>query len=128
MHGASEQCMQATEIDLSCPTTPSLIVTTRRRLTPQGTSCSFLHAVTQLLHSMQRSASQMNFIRAMVFVSSLSLLRPASSAESFDVADGGFGFLHHRDRIVAVGGRRVDGLAAHHRGRTLRVILQHVPA
>src|SRR5881227_2377554 len=63
MHGASEQCMHATEIDRS-PGTPSLIVTTRRRLTPHGTSCSFLQAVTQLLHSMQRSASQRNFIRA----------------------------------------------------------------
>jgi len=35
---------------------------------PQGTSCSFLQAVTQALHSMQRSASQRNFIRAMVLV------------------------------------------------------------
>jgi hypothetical protein len=64
MQGASLQCMQATEIDFS-PGTPSFRVTTRRRFTPQGTSCSFLHAVTQPLHSMQRSASQMNFIRAM---------------------------------------------------------------
>ena len=45
--------------------TPSLSVTTRRRFTPHGTSCSFLQAVTQLLHSMQRSESQMNFMRAM---------------------------------------------------------------
>lgn len=66
MQGASLQCMQATEIDFS-PGTPSLRVMTRRRFTPQGTSCSFLQAVTQPLHSMQRSASQMNFIRAMVF-------------------------------------------------------------
>ena len=65
MQGASEQCMQATDIERS-PGTPSLMVTTRRRFTPQGTSCSFLHAVTQPLHSMQRSASQMNFILAMV--------------------------------------------------------------
>src|ERR1700746_4126847 len=65
MHGASEQCMQATEIDFS-PGTPSFSVTTRRRFTPHGTSCSFLHAVTQPLHSMQRSASHRNFIRAMV--------------------------------------------------------------
>ena len=64
MQGASLQCMQATEMDFS-PGTPSFRVTTRRRLTPQGTSCSFLQAVTQPLHSMQRSASQMNFIRAM---------------------------------------------------------------
>jgi hypothetical protein len=65
MHGASEQCMQATEIDRS-PGLPSLIVTTRRRLIPQGTSCSFLQAVTQALHSMQRSASHRNFMRAIV--------------------------------------------------------------
>ena len=64
MQGASEQCMQATEMDFS-PGTPSFKVTTRRRFTPQGTSCSFLQAVTQPLHSMQRSASQMNFMRAM---------------------------------------------------------------
>jgi hypothetical protein len=31
---------------------------------PHGTSFSFLQAVTQALHSMQRSASQRNFIRA----------------------------------------------------------------
>jgi hypothetical protein len=65
MQGASEQCMQATEIERS-PGNPSLSVTTRRRFTPQGTSCSALQAVTQPLHSMQRSASQMNFIRAIV--------------------------------------------------------------
>jgi hypothetical protein len=63
MQGASEQCMQAIEIDLS-PGVPSPMVTTRRRLMPQGTSCSFLHAVTQALHSMQRSASQRNFTLA----------------------------------------------------------------
>src|SRR4030081_1251940 len=66
MQGASEQCMHATEIDFSAPTTPSLMVTTRRRLTPQGTSFSCLQAVTQPLHSMQRSASHRNFILAMV--------------------------------------------------------------
>jgi hypothetical protein len=58
--------MHATEIDFS-PGTPSFKVTTRRRFTPHGTSCSFLQAVTQPLHSMQRSASQINFIRAIVF-------------------------------------------------------------
>jgi hypothetical protein len=63
MHGASVQCMHATEIERS-PGFPSLIVTTRRRLMPHGTSFSFLHAVAQALHSMQRSASQRNFIRA----------------------------------------------------------------
>ena len=62
--GASVQCMQAIEIERS-PGLPSLIVTTRRRLMPHGTSCSFLQAVTQALHSMQRSASQRNFMRAM---------------------------------------------------------------
>jgi hypothetical protein len=64
MHGASEQCMQATEM-LRSPGMPSFSVTTRRLLTPHGTLCSALQAVTQPLHSMQRSASQMNFILAM---------------------------------------------------------------
>src|SRR5207342_1052946 len=63
--GASVQCMQAMETERS-PGLPSLRVMTRRRLMPQGTSCSFLQAVTQALHSMQRSASQRNFIRAMI--------------------------------------------------------------
>src|SRR5882672_1131887 len=63
--GASVQCMQAIETERS-PGLPSLMVTTRRRLMPQGTSCSFLQAVTQALHSMQRPASQRNFIRAIV--------------------------------------------------------------
>src|SRR3954467_7733265 len=96
MHGASEQCMQATEMDFSAPTTPSLMVTTRRRFTPHGTSFSCLHAVTQPLHSMQRSASQRNFILAMAF-SSVSFLRLRH------LADGCFGFLHHRHAIVAIG-------------------------
>src|SRR5207245_4916676 len=63
--GASVQCIQAMETERS-PGLPSLMVTTRRRLMPHGTSCSFLQAVTQALHSMQRSASQRNFIRAIV--------------------------------------------------------------
>jgi len=63
--------MQATEIDFSAPTTPSLMVTTRRRFTPQGTSFSFLQAVTQPLHSIQRSASHRNFILAMALSLSL---------------------------------------------------------
>src|SRR5207253_11340596 len=63
-HGASVQCMHAIETERS-PGLPSLIVTTRRRLMPHGTSFSFLQAVTQALHSMQRSASQRNFMRAM---------------------------------------------------------------
>jgi len=40
MHGASEQCMHATEIERS-PGCPSFNVTTRRRFTPQGTSFAF---------------------------------------------------------------------------------------
>src|SRR6267143_6000926 len=100
MQGASEQCMHATEIERS-PGSPSFSVTTRRRFTPQGTSFAFLHAVTQPLHSMQRSASQRNFIRAMSG-SSFSLLRP------LDLAEGGLAFLHHRHAVVAVGGAGVD--------------------
>jgi len=64
-HGASVQCMQAMETDRS-PGLPSSTVTTRRRLMPHGTSFSFLQAVTHALHSMQRSASQRNFMRAIV--------------------------------------------------------------
>src|SRR3954447_9458182 len=105
MQGASEQCMQATETERS-PGTPSFSVTTRRRLTPQGTSCSFLQAVTQLLHSMQRSESQMNFILAIVV-----------SLRSLDIANGRLGLLHHGDAVVAVGRGGVHRLAADHRGR-----------
>src|SRR5207244_13387798 len=65
-HGASVQCMQAIDTERS-PGLPSFMVTTRRRLMPHGTSCSFLQAVTQALHSMQRSASQRNLTRA-IFV------------------------------------------------------------
>jgi len=43
-------------------------------LTPHGVSFSFLQAVTQPLQSMQRSVSQMNFIRAgMAFLSRLTV-------------------------------------------------------
>src|SRR6266516_1453339 len=94
--GASVQCMQAIEIERS-PGLPSLIVTTRRRLMPHGTSCSFLHAVTQALHSMQRSASQRNFILAMSFL-------PSRCA---DLAQRGLGLLHPGDRIEPVGRNRV---------------------
>src|ERR1700759_4930737 len=66
-HGASVQCMHAIETERS-PGLPSLIVTTRRRLMPHGTSFSFLQAVAQALQSMQRSASQRNFMRAMVLL------------------------------------------------------------
>src|SRR5436305_12053438 len=95
MHGASEQCMQATEIERS-PGTPSLSVTTRRRFTPQGTSCSFLQAVTQLLHSMQRSESQMNFILA-IFVPNQRRSGQRCSA-TFDPPPGTLGFLDIADR------------------------------
>src|SRR5882724_5146305 len=67
--GASVQCMHAIDTERS-PGLPSLMLMTRRRLMPQGTSFSFLQAVTQALQSMQRSASQRNFIRAMAFASS----------------------------------------------------------
>src|SRR5215813_11428442 len=63
--GGSVQCMHAIDTERS-PGLPSLIVTTRRRLMPHGTSFSFLQAVTQALQSVQRSASQRNFILAMV--------------------------------------------------------------
>src|SRR5687767_252229 len=109
--GASVQCMQAMETERS-PGLPSLMVTTRRRLMPQGTSCSFLQAVTQALHSMQRSASQRNFIRAIVV---LPLRRP-------DLAERGFRLLHARDGIEAVGCQRVDALAEHHGIGALRVL------
>src|SRR5712672_443120 len=89
--GASVQCMQAIVTDRS-PGLPSLMVTTRLRLMPQGTSFSFLQAVTQALHSMQRSASQRNFIRAMF------------SSRCSDLAKSGLGLLHAGHRIVAICG------------------------
>src|SRR5436305_6425276 len=118
MHGASEQCMQATEM-LRSPGTPSLRVTTRRRFTPHGMSCSALHAVTQPLHSMQRSASQMNFIRAIVF----SLRRGA-----LNLADRRLGLLHHRDAIVAACGRGFGLFAANNGMPAIRVVGQQVDA
>src|SRR6478736_5600228 len=92
-HGASVQCMQAIDTERS-PGWPSSSVTTRRRLMPHGTSFSFLQAVTQALHSMQRSASQRNFIRA-IFTSSL---------RRSDLTQGDLGFLHASGGIVAIGG------------------------
>src|ERR1700755_2301152 len=91
--------MQAIETERS-PGLPSLMVTTRRRLMPHGTSFSFLHAVTQALHSMQRSASQRNFIRAMI----------ASSSRS-DLAKRDLRLLHPRRGIVAIGRYRVGAFA-----------------
>src|ERR1700716_2719343 len=102
--GASVQCMQAIETERS-PGLPSLMVTTRRRLIPHGTSFSFLQAVTQALHSMQRSASQRNFIRAMV----------PPPLRCCDLAERRFWFLHTGRRIVTVGGERVHALTEHDR-------------
>src|SRR5215469_15721669 len=99
--GASVQCIQAIDTERS-PGLPSLMVTTRRRLMPHGTSFSFLQAVTQALHSMQRSASQRNFIRAM-----------ASSLRDSDLAERDFGLLHAGSGVVAVGGDRVRTFAEH---------------
>src|ERR687897_2628972 len=107
--------MQAIETERS-PGTPSLRVTTRRRFTPHGTSCSFLQAVTQALHSMQRSASQRNFIRA------IGLNLPSRRR---DLAKRGLGFLHVGHRVEAVGGDGVDALAEHHWVHPLRVFLPH---
>src|SRR5215813_4463605 len=108
--------MHAMEMERS-PGLPSLMVTTRRRLMPHGTSCSFLQAVTQALHSMQRSASQRNFIRAMF----ASLRRP-------DLAKTCLGFLHAGHRIVAVGHERVDALAQHDRVGTLGILVALIDA
>src|SRR6478736_6460032 len=101
MQRASVQCMHAIDIERS-PGLPSLSVTTRRRLMPQGTSFSFLQAVTQALHSMQRSASQRNFIRAIT-----------ASLNRCDLTQGGFGLLHTGCRIVAVSRDRVGALTEH---------------
>src|SRR6202043_4040795 len=101
--GASVQCMQAIETERS-PGLPSLIVTTRRRLMPHGTSFSFLQAVTQALQSMQRSASQRNFIRAIAALSRCPYL-----------AKGRLGLLHAGRRIIAVGRKCVHALTEHDR-------------
>src|SRR4051794_21049209 len=106
--GASVQCMQAIETERS-PGLPSLIVTTRRRLMPQGTSFSFLQAVTHALQSMQRSASQRNFMRAMV------------ASRCLDLTKGCLGFLHAGGRIIAVGRERIHALAKHDRIGALRI-------
>src|SRR5437773_7438751 len=115
-HGASVQCMQAMETERS-PGLPSLMVTTRRRLMPHGTSCSFLQAVTQALHSMQRSASQRNFIRAMI-----------RSLGRSDLTESDLRLLHARRRIVAVGRDRVHTLAEHDRICPLGIVIAQVGA
>src|SRR5438309_8221733 len=102
--------MQAIDTERS-PDLPSLIVTTRRRLIPHGTSCSFLHAVTQALHSMQRSASQRNFIRAMI----------SASSRRCDLTQGDLALLHPGCRIVTIGRNRVRALAEDKRIGSLRV-------
>src|SRR3979490_106479 len=117
--GASVQCMQAMETERS-PGLPSLMVTTRLRLMPHGTSFSFLQAVTQALHSMQRSASQRNFIRAMAF-----RLLPLGRA---DLTQGDLGFLHPGRGIVSIGGDGVRALAENDRVGALRIFRPQVLA
>src|SRR5438105_14209905 len=102
MQGASVQCMQATEIECS-PGTPSLMVTVRRRFTPQGSSCSFLQAVTQPLQSMQRSVSQMNFMRT-------GMVLPSPRSGVLQPAERHLGLLHHGHDVVALGPAVVGGL------------------
>src|ERR1700758_1692965 len=106
--------MQAMETERS-PGLPSLMVTTRRRLMPHGTSFSFLQAVTQALHSMQRSASQRNFIRAIA----TSLRRP-------DLAERNFRLLHPGRRVVAIAGDRVRAFAEHDRVKACRIVRAQV--
>src|SRR5258705_4178851 len=108
--------MQAMETERS-PGLPSLMVTTRRRLMPHGTSFSFLQAVTQALQSMQRSPSQRNFIRAMADLS----CRP-------DLAERGLRFLHTRRRVEAVGRERIHAFAQHDRIGPLRIFASQVCA
>src|SRR6266481_1492117 len=108
--------MQAIEMERS-PGLPSLMVTTRRRLMPQGTSCSFLQAVTQALHSMQRSASQRNFIRAIVV-----------APYGRNLAESDFGLLHAGRRIVSIGRDRVRAFAENDRIGALRVVAAKISA
>src|SRR5690606_739921 len=110
--------MQAIEIERS-PGLPSFSVTTRRRLMPQGTSCSFLQAVTQALHSMQRSASQRNFIRA---------IAASSGSGRLYLAERRLGLVHVGHRVVAVGRDGVDALAQHDGIGTLRIPAAQVRA
>src|SRR5690606_24743671 len=110
--------MQAIDTERS-PGLPSFSVTTRRRLMPQGTSCSFLQAVTQALHPMQRSASQRNFI--------LAIATPSVSGRP-DLAQGHLGLMHGGDRIIAVGRDRIDALAEHDGIGALRIAAAQVLA
>src|SRR5271156_381631 len=115
--GASVQCMQAIDTERS-PGLPSLMVTTRLRLMPHGTSFSFLQAVTQALQSMQRSASQRNFMRAMA--------RPLLRCP--DLTKGGLRLLHAGRRIIAVRRKRVHALAEHDRIETFRIFSAQIGA
>src|SRR4051794_5480857 len=108
--------MQAIDTERS-PGLPSLIVTTRRRLMPHGTSCSFLHAVTQALHSMQRSASQRNFIRAII-----------ASLSRSDLTQADLGLLHSSRRVIAVSHDRVRAFAEHDRIGALGVLVAQIDA
>src|SRR5881392_3787135 len=108
--------MHAIETERS-PGRPSSIVTTRRRLMPHGTSFSFLQAVTQALHSMQRSASQRNFIRAI-----------GPSLRRSDLTQGDLRLLHPGRGIVAVGRDRVGALAEHDRIGPLGIMRPQVDA
>jgi hypothetical protein len=84
MQGASEQCMQATEIDFLAG-----------HAVVEGDHAAAVHAPGHLVLVLAGGdaavafdaalASQMNFILAIVFPSSL-----------LDLADRGLGFLHHR--------------------------------
>src|SRR4029453_2050869 len=125
MQGASEQCMQATEIERS-PGSPSFRVTTPRRLTPQGTSFAFLQAVTQALHSMHRLASQMNFMRAILslLVSSRGLSGRLSNLAQRALRS----FLHHRHRVVSIGRAGVDRLTTNDRRCPGRIAVDQILA
>src|SRR3954469_14569149 len=105
--GASVQCMQAIDTDRS-PGFPSLMVTTRRRLMPQGTSFSFLQAVTQAVQSMQRSAPQRNFMRAM------------DASRCLNLTKRRLWLLHAGGGVIAVGRERIHALAKHDRIGALR--------
>src|ERR1700736_1784381 len=115
--GGSVQCMQAIDTERS-PGLPSLIVTTRRRLMPHGTSFSFLQAVTQALQSMHRSASQRNFIRAIAW----------SPSRELDLAERSLGFLHSGSRVEAIGRQRVHALAKHDRIGPVRIFAAQIDA
>src|ERR1700704_2161067 len=120
--GASVQCMHAIETERS-PGLPSLMVTTRRRLMPHGTSFSFLQAVTQALHFMQRSASQRNFTLAI-------LCHPPGSDRRLclDLTERHLGFLHECYGVIAVGGQGVDAFAQYDRVGALRIFASLIDA